>query len=130
MSAPLLQRATVAVFGNDLLARSIDVPSTTAPDDRRYDFILAWTNEHLELRDQRHPKLKPLYVDLSGLAESPYALGLSRRQPLARAIGKARNVVDATAGLAQDAMRIALLGYRVTAIERNGVIAALVKDGL
>ncbi len=122
-SAPF--RATIAVYGDDALAQSLDFPIARSVDDR-YDFLLIATGERLELRDQRNAKLKPLSIDFTTLN----AAGLSRRQPLARAIGKAESIVDATAGLAQDTLRLALMGYRVTAIERHAAVAALVQDGL
>ena len=69
--------------------------------------------------------------------------GGSLRQPIARAVGIARarklgvdaeskvlHVVDATAGLGEDSWLLASLGCRVTAIERNAVVAALLRDGL
>lgn len=56
-------------------------------------------------------------------------------QLVAKAVGlqKTRatlNVVDATAGLGQDAFVLASLGCRVTLFERNPVIHALLADGL
>ncbi|MCH8921951.1 MAG: class I SAM-dependent methyltransferase, partial [Planctomycetes bacterium] len=57
----------------------------------------------------------------------------SSGMPLARAIGLHRGVqsiVDATAGLGRDAVTLAARGCRVTAIERSGVLAALLRDGL
>jgi 16S rRNA (guanine1516-N2)-methyltransferase len=39
-------------------------------------------------------------------------------------------VVDATAGFGADSARLALMGYRVTAIERSPIIAAMLQDGL
>ena len=58
-------------------------------------------------------------------------LNLSRRQPLTRAIGpQTDSVVDATAGVGQDTFLLALMGYRVIAIERSAIIAALLQDGL
>lgn len=57
-----------------------------------------------------------------------------RNEPLARAVGlKGRerpSVVDATAGLGRDAFVLASLGCRVTLVEREPVIAALLQDGL
>ncbi len=57
----------------------------------------------------------------------------SVRQPLARAVGRARglrDVFDATAGLARDAFLLACVGCRVTGVERSAVLVALVEDGL
>ncbi|HEX5053392.1 MAG TPA: class I SAM-dependent methyltransferase [Planctomycetota bacterium] len=53
----------------------------------------------------------------------PRAIGLNARRP-------APTVVDATAGLCRDAMVLAQLGCRVTAIERIPALAFLVDDAL
>jgi 16S rRNA (guanine1516-N2)-methyltransferase len=122
-------RATVAVVGDDALAQRFGLPVAATQTDG-YDFLLVRNNASLELHDRRDAQLKPLSVDLTGLDIRPYAPGLSRRQPLARAVGKVKTVADATGGLAQDALRLALMGYHVTAIERSPAVAALVDDAL
>lgn len=53
----------------------------------------------------------------------PRAIGLTRRQA-------APSVVDATAGLCRDALVLAHLGCRVTAIERVGALAFLVEGAI
>lgn len=56
---------------------------------------------------------------------------LSRRQPLGRALGgTAELVVDATAGLGEDTLRLACFGARVIAIERSPLLRRLLEDGL
>ena len=56
------------------------------------------------------------------------------KEPLARAIGLkfgvACHVLDGTAGWGSDAVLLAKLGARVTAIERSPVVAALLADGV
>lgn len=80
----------------------------------------------LWLRDSRDPKRKPLQQSYS----LP-ALRVTRREPLARALGrKVRTVVDATAGLGGDTLRLAGLGCTVVAVERSPWIAALLDDTL
>jgi 16S rRNA (guanine1516-N2)-methyltransferase len=112
------------------LARTLALPFvTTAEAD--FDLLLVMTSAHLELRDNRDPQVGPVCVDFSHLDLRPYSPNLSRRQPLARALGKkAQTVVDATAGYCQDALLFALMGYRTTAIERSPVVMALARDGL
>jgi len=137
------------------LARELALPFvTTAEAD--FDLLLVLTPERLELRDNsagsgigrasarpegrrardgahhnRDPQVGPVCVDFSHLDLRPYSPNLSRRQPLARALGKkTRSVVDATAGYCQDALLFALMGYRTTAIERSPVVMALARDGL
>jgi 16S rRNA (guanine1516-N2)-methyltransferase len=111
------------------LAHELSLPSATETDSA-YDLLLAWIDDHLELRDARDPRLKPFYVDFAGIDMRPYAASLSRRQPFARAMGKSKIIVDATGGFLQDALRLALMGFQVSAIERSSVVAALAGDGL
>ncbi len=57
----------------------------------------------------------------------------SAKGPLARAVGvrgRRRHVFDATAGLGQDAFRLAMLGCKVTAVERSAIPAALLLNGI
>lgn len=90
-----------------------------------WDLMLTVAPNRLELRDARDASVKPVFVDFSQAGR------LSRRDPLARAIGaKNRSVIDATAGLGRDSFLLASLGYRVTAVERSRVVAALLEDGL
>lgn len=112
------------------LARDLKLPWVT-PEQTGFDLQLVQTPERLELRDGHDPRIGPVYVDFSHLDPRPYSANLSRRQPLARAMGKkTRTVVDATTGYCQDALLLALLGFRVTAIERSAVVVALAQDGL
>ena len=112
------------------LARELGLPFVTAAE-ADFDLLLVVTPAHLELRNNRDPQMGPVCVDFSHLDLRPYSPNLSRRQPLARALGKkARTVVDATAGYCQDALLFALMGYRTTAIERSPVVLALARDGL
>lgn len=105
--------------------------------------------------DQRDPTCWQLVRSDAGLElRSPHAMGdlrvvvetgsgpLARRlrgarrdDPLARAIGLPKRhdgatVVDATAGLARDAMVLAQLGCRVVALERIPALAMLVANAL
>ncbi len=90
------------------------------------EFILLYREGRLVLHDCAHPRMKSLVVDFRLRPNEQ-----SRRQPLARALGKAAySVIDATAGLGQDAVRMAAWGHEVLALERSPVIAALLEDGL
>jgi 16S rRNA (guanine1516-N2)-methyltransferase len=113
------------------LAQKLGLSHVTLENAGECGLLLVLTPEHLELRDNRDPRTGPVYVDFTRLDLRPYGPNLSRRQPLARAIGKkTRTVVDATAGLAQDALLLARMGFQVTALERSPVVAALARDGL
>ncbi|MBT5774833.1 MAG: class I SAM-dependent methyltransferase, partial [Dehalococcoidia bacterium] len=97
-----------------------------------FELLLAVTAERLELR-QPGERVRPVFVDFRSGEFARRAQGSGRRSLLARAIGfkdGAPRVVDTTAGLGRDAMVLALLGCEVTAIERDGVVFALLEDGL
>ena len=70
-------------------------------------------------------------VDFSTIDRRVGGGNLSRKQPLPKAIGSLdHDVVDATAGFGADAARLALMGYRVTAIEQVPIVAAMLQDAL
>jgi 16S rRNA (guanine1516-N2)-methyltransferase len=95
------------------------------------DLILAYGKYGLELCDIRDRRTRPVCIDFTKVDVRPYSPNLSRRQPLARAMGKKnKSIIDATAGLGQDAFLLAALGFQVSAIERNAVLAALLQDAL
>lgn len=98
-----------------------DSPPSTA------ELILTQTEAHLELRDRASGARLCIRFDENELRR--YRAGGLGGNPLARAVGPgARHVVDATAGYGRDAVHLAALGYRVTAIERNGIVSALAQD--
>lgn len=97
--------------------------------------LLVLTGERLELRQIGAAAPGPVWVDFTaGTAAHRRQFGGGRHQALARAVGcksgAAPNVVDATAGLGQDAFVLASLGCTVRMIERSPIIAALLRDGL
>lgn len=77
-----------------------------------------------------------LFIDFSSPANTYRRLhGGGRGQPIAKAIGLKTYglpliVIDATAGLGQDAFVLACLGCNVTMLERSPVIAELLADAL
>jgi 16S rRNA (guanine1516-N2)-methyltransferase len=89
----------------------------------------------LELRETGSEAAGPVYADFTaGRADHRRRFGGGSSQLIARAVGlrgavKPR-VVDATAGLGQDAFVLASLGATVTLIERSGVVGALLDDAL
>ncbi len=114
-----------------VLARELGLPLADESGAVVFDYLLARTPQRLELRDNRSPRARPIYVDVSFVRGRQSRKKLSRRQPLARALGaRTQSVVDATAGLGQDALLLACMGYRVMAIERSPLIAALLRDGV
>ena len=103
------------------------------------DVLLCVTPQRLELRviqgDDSITQGKPVAMHLEELdTRSPQ--GRSLKQPLFKAMGiKARKalpitVLDATGGWGQDAWMLASLGCQVLAVERNRVIATLLRDAV
>ncbi|MCH2135411.1 MAG: class I SAM-dependent methyltransferase [Phycisphaerales bacterium] len=69
---------------------------------------------------------KGLPIGFSNIDLRTGAGNLSRRQPLAKAIGpRAQTVIDVTAGLGHDAALLACMGWTVTCVERVPVLAAM-----
>lgn len=93
--------------------------------------VLEHLHGRLQLRDTRDGAPGPLYVDFSA-PEVRRRIADGRKLPLARAVKVADglDVLDVTAGLGRDAYVLHALGCRVTALERNETVAALLRDGL
>lgn len=78
---------------------------------------------------------RPVRIDLHRL-DTTTGPGRSLRQPLMRAVGLRKgdprrpSVLDATAGLGEDAWRLACAGCAVRAVERHPVVAALLEDAI
>lgn len=89
------------------------------------DLVVERVNGVLELRARSDPPGRGVCVDLGSVRRT----GM-RALPLARALGTARTVADATAGLCRDAYLLALMGCRVVAYERSPLVAAIARDGL
>lgn len=87
------------------------------------DLCLVMDGGVLSLRDQRERRLRDLSVDFN--APEP----ASKKQLLGRAVGRrTRSIVDATAGWGEDARRLHAMGYRLTLVERNPLMAALLSN--
>ncbi len=98
-------------------------------------YRLQQTLDRLELHDTEEALTQPVYVDfIGGKARHRLHYGGGKGQAIAKAIGlhkiKHPHVVDATAGLGREAFVLASLGCRVTLLERNPLVHALLADGL
>jgi len=77
-----------------------------------------------------------LYIDFASAANAHRRLyGGGRGQAIAKAMGLKTyglplTIIDATAGLGQDAFVLACLGCNITLIERSAVIASLLQDAM
>ncbi len=122
--------ADVGGRARDLGARlGIDVVEC---GDDEFELLVAVTAEGLELR-QPHERVRPVTADFTSGRFRRRVARLGRRSLIARALGykgQPLRVLDTTAGLGTDAMTMACLGCDVTAVERDGVVHALLEDGL
>ena len=101
----------------------------------KFTFLLVYTPQHLELRENTNKRSKSILVDfLSSKLDYRVKYGGGKKQLIAKAIGikngKSLTVIDATAGFGIDAFILASLGCKVTMIERSPIIGALLEDGL
>ncbi|MCP3903881.1 MAG: class I SAM-dependent methyltransferase [Planctomycetes bacterium] len=116
------------------IAGRLELPESPPADEAPVDpdmLLLVVTVDGLELREGTDPRERGARPDLDRIELRVGTGNLSRKQPIARAVGRdVETVVDATAGLGHDAALLALMGYEVTAVERSPVLAALFADGL
>ncbi len=99
------------------------------------DFTLQLGPDGLQLQDMGPNPPGPVRVDfLHGAVAHRRQQGGGSGQMIAKALGiqpgVRPDILDATAGLGRDAFVLAQLGCRVAMIERNPVIAALLRDGM
>jgi 16S rRNA (guanine1516-N2)-methyltransferase len=99
-----------------------------------YIFLLVFTPTHLELKETASNH-RSIFVDFfHGKSGYRYSHGGGYGQLIAKAVGIKKNnkllVLDATAGLGQDAFVLASLGCKMLLIEKSPIIASLLADGL
>ncbi len=107
---------------------------------KKYGFLLEDSNSRFELYlnldrlelVQSNSQTKPLSIDFNS-AKLQYRHKNIKQELINKAIGKKNknmNIIDATAGLAQDAFLLASLGHNLTLIERSNIVAALLDDAI
>jgi 16S rRNA (guanine1516-N2)-methyltransferase len=131
---------TVVAAASALAARAAELaaklglplipPERTEPTA---ELLLIVDRDGLSLRENQ-PRGAIVHVDFrSGGSDHRRRHGGGLGQLIARAVGVGADfpsVVDATAGLGQDAFVLASLGCRVTAVERSAVLTAMIEDAL
>lgn len=123
------------------LAVDLNLPFLEKPARGGFDMLLTVTADALDLRILRGEASirggRPVSADPT-LVDTTSKAGRSLEQPIAKAVGlnkrkksdRPLTVIDATAGWGEDAWLLASLGCRVLAVERNKIIATLLRDGL
>lgn len=114
------------------LAEQTNLPLTSLQHPG-VNHLLVQTTVRLELRQLGKGAPGPVFADfVGGKARYRRHQGVGARQPIAKAVGvksgSLPTIVDATAGLGQDALVLATLGCEVTLVERSPVVAALLSD--
>ncbi|WP_372627415.1 class I SAM-dependent methyltransferase [Arsukibacterium sp.] len=127
----LLKSADLGTDYSQQLQQQFGLCVTTEPDG----WYLSMQQGALVLLNSRLPKQGAILVDFaSGASSYRRQHGGGKTEAIAKAVGlnKKRDlrVLDATAGLGRDAFVLASLGARVTLVERNPAVAALLADGL
>lgn len=93
--------------------------------------------DHIQIWDETSRR-RGSRVDFSGIDTRTGAGGLSRHQPLGRAVGGREgrrtgascSIIDATAGFGHDAFLLACMGHEVEAVERHPVIHFLLESSI
>jgi 16S rRNA (guanine1516-N2)-methyltransferase len=121
------------------LARELDLPLVNTPSQSQWPLFLAVTPNRLELHvltgDPQLKGGKPVASELAriDIASPP---GGRLNQPLFKAVGLKKGqpyrprVLDVTAGFGEDTWLLASKGCPVLALERNAVVATLLRDAL
>ncbi len=119
---PLLEKC-LSSLPNELVdaIALIDLPLCTESPVAGY--FLSCEENRLILNTEEGEKIQPVLSKPSGF---------TGKQPMLRALAPARGgiVIDATAGLAGDSLKLALIADRVIAIERHPVVFALLASAL
>lgn len=101
------------------------------------ELVSAKTDYRLTLRAEASPLLedsegRKLSIDFDAAAPDYHRKAIKGKQELlAKAVGSrqgVRRVLDLSAGLAQDAVFLSQLGFEVTAVERNPLLAFLLSE--
>lgn len=129
--ASVAQRQTLAAETQNVLG-DIDIQWLDEPGAGLY---LRVDEGCLGLVDGRLPQQRPVVVEFAaGKARHRQLYGGGRSQAIAKAVGLHQraqlDVIDATAGLGQDAFVLASLGARVRLLERHPWVHLLLSDGL
>jgi len=103
--------------------------------DENASISLIMNHDSLELYNRENTKQKPIKVDFTSKKNNYRCFHFKKKnEVLSKVIGIKKSyfpsILDVTAGLGNDAFMFSFLGCQVTMIERNPIVAALLKDGL
>jgi len=139
VSSPIDHPTVVVTCDEDLesaaraLARRLNLPyrGTSAGPGR---YLLRVGANRTELLIAGEEGIRTLAVDFLSGPVRHRLRRFSRREPLVRAVGvrsgATLSVLDATPGLGRDGVLLALMGCKVTMVERSAPLVALLEDGV
>lgn len=133
---PVQDNAGVAEISQNLSCCSLkNFPVIhTAAEVNSYDFLLIVDEKGLALRALSFPNMKPVRVDFASGAMTHRRMTSCARQNIAKAVGMKGNyrplILDATSGLGTDAFVLASLGCQMIMLEKNAIVANLLKNGI
>ena len=112
-----------------------EIPHISNRSKTNMNYALQMKNQRLQLIDQDEPGIAPVVIDfVSGKTAYRRKYGHAGGEAISKAVGIKKghrpNIVDATAGWGRDAFVLTTMGCRVHMIERSGIIAKLLEDGL
>lgn len=104
-------------------------------DESRFEQLLVFDHQGVSLCATGRKRAGAVKVDfLSGAVNHRRQFGGGSGQQIAKACGISSTfkpyIADMTAGLGRDAFVLATLGSRVQMVERNPLVAALLRDGM
>ncbi|PCJ45520.1 MAG: hypothetical protein COA74_15560 [Gammaproteobacteria bacterium] len=120
---------------SEKLAAQLNLPLILDSEAEQFEFGLYYEQGILKLSQLNSSDTGAIWVDFSkGKSAYRQKHQGKGKLPLSRACGIKQNhrpvIIDATAGLGQDAFVLAGLECEVTCIEQQAVLAALLRDGL
>jgi 16S rRNA (guanine1516-N2)-methyltransferase len=102
------------------------------PDPNSAWILSRHPSEPLCLRSDLYPKINPIFIDFDSTTMQKKRASLrGKHQLLNKAVPLKSNgdkLLDLTAGFGEDAFCLASQGFQVTALERNPILFALLKD--
>ena len=99
--------------------------------DPNHDALLVLNEDGLGIHEPKRWQQPAFVIDFTTMDIRTGAGNLSRKQPLARAVGRqSERVLDLTSGFGSDTTLLAGMGFRVECRERHPIVYALLQDAL
>ena len=102
-----------------------------AEGDPNHDALLVLNGDGLGIHEPKRWYQPAFIIDFTTMDLRTGAGNLSRKQPLARAVGRqSKRVLDLTSGFGSDTTLLAGMGFQVECRERHPIVYALLQDAL